>query len=41
MIGYLMAYDLMGKYIIINPYYDKKYSSSAPMNGLIYTLSIN
>jgi len=38
MVAYVIVYDLMDKFVIINPYFDKDASSSAPMNGLIYTL---
>jgi hypothetical protein len=38
MVGYIMAYNYNGKYIILNPYFNYKASCSGPMNGLLYTL---
>lgn len=41
MIGYLMAYNMDGTFVLLNPYSDRRYSTSAPMNGLIYTFINN
>jgi hypothetical protein len=38
MIGYIMAYKYLGKYILVNPYFNYKACCSGPMNGLLYTL---
>ncbi|HOL22414.1 MAG TPA: hypothetical protein PLQ41_06135 [bacterium] len=38
MVGYIICYKFFDKYTILHPFIDKKYSSSAPMNGLIYKL---
>ncbi|BBE18884.1 hypothetical protein AQPE_3054 [Aquipluma nitroreducens] len=38
MIGYIICYEIDTKYTILHPFFDKGYSSSNPMLGLIYTL---
>ncbi len=39
MIGYIIVYELQGKWIIENPYIDRQHAPvSSPMNGLIYSV---